>query len=122
MDLDAGYGPADWPEPFVRRELHDCRACWPHTRSTVSEIVLTHPPAEVAGRWRDLGTGPVVAGNPADLLAWLTGRSHGEGVTLVPMRQSFTPEAEAGALPEPPPWLTMPAPADLPTTPPKDYP
>ncbi|MEV4019107.1 hypothetical protein AB0J35_52355 [Nonomuraea angiospora] len=120
MDLAAGYGLADWPEPFVLRELHGCRACRPHARSTVSEIVLKNPSGEIATGCPGLGSGPAVEGAPADMLAWLTGRSSGEGVTLVPVGQSFTP-AGAG-LPEPPPWLTMPAPADLSTTPPKDYP
>ncbi|MEV4358470.1 maleylpyruvate isomerase family mycothiol-dependent enzyme [Nonomuraea sp. NPDC049625] len=120
VDLAAEYGPADWPAPFVLRELHDCRACWPHARGTVSEIMLKNPAGGITARWPGLGPGPAVEGAPADMLAWLTGRSRGEGVTLVPVGQSFTPAGEG--LPEPPPWLTMPAPADLPTTPPKDYP
>ncbi|MGV9379975.1 maleylpyruvate isomerase N-terminal domain-containing protein [Nonomuraea sp. NPDC003707] len=120
VDLAAGYGPADWPAPFVLRELHDCRACRPHARGTVSEIMLKNPSGEITARWPGLGPGPTAEGAPPDMLAWPTGRSRGEGVTLVPVGQSFTPAGEG--LPEPPPWLTMPAPADLPTTPPKDYP
>ncbi|MGI5289417.1 maleylpyruvate isomerase family mycothiol-dependent enzyme [Nonomuraea polychroma] len=155
VDLDAGYGPADWPEPFVNRELRDCLATWPRAKSTVSEIRLIDPAVEhstgsdpavehstgsdpavehptgldptfaqapgVVTRWRDLGTGPVVQGAPRDMLAWLTGRSDGRGVTLVPAGQSLMPGPGGTGLPEPPPWLTMPAPADLPATPPKDY-
>ncbi|MFI7636230.1 hypothetical protein [Nonomuraea sp. NPDC049400] len=71
----------------------------------------------VIDRWP--GPGPAVEGAPADMLAWLTGRSSGEGVTLVPVGQPCTPGG--AVLPEPPPWLTMPAPADLPATPPEDY-
>ncbi|NUT10216.1 MAG: maleylpyruvate isomerase family mycothiol-dependent enzyme [Nonomuraea sp.] len=119
VDLGAGYRPSDWPEPFVRRELHDCRLSWPYERSTVSEIVLTGEPQQ---RWQNLGKGPAVRGAPADMLAWLTGRSDGEGVTLVPAGQSSPPGAGGAVLPEPPPWLSMPAPADLPATPPEDYP
>ncbi|TMR12982.1 maleylpyruvate isomerase family mycothiol-dependent enzyme [Nonomuraea turkmeniaca] len=121
VDLDAGYGPADWPEPFVRRELRDCLASWPHDRSTVSEIILRDPASGGVTRWRDLGGGPAVQGTPRDMLAWLTGRSDGRGVTLVPAGQSFMPGTGGTGLPEPPPWLTMPAPADLPATLPKDY-
>jgi maleylpyruvate isomerase len=121
VDLDAGHGPADWPESFVRRELHDCRASWPYAQSTVSEVVIKNG-TETIATWRDLGPGPAVQGAPADMLAWLTGRSAGEGVSLVPVGQSFMPSPGGTGLPEPPPWLTMPAPADLPTTPPEDYP
>ncbi|MBF8194095.1 hypothetical protein ITP53_52195, partial [Nonomuraea sp. K274] len=121
VDLDAGYGPENWPATFVRRELHDCLGCWPYARATVSEIVLREPTGVIA-RWRDLGPGPAVEGAPADMLAWLTGRSDGKGVTLVPVGQTFLPGPGGPGLPEPPPWLTMPAPADLPATPPEDYP
>ncbi|MGP4101603.1 maleylpyruvate isomerase N-terminal domain-containing protein [Nonomuraea sp. KM90] len=172
VDLAAGYGPEDWPDSFVRRELHDCLATWPRDHSTVSEIIFLaerpthatghraakpaahpaehspgatiHRPAatdrpttnasapaaesqaesvtEILARWRDLGTGPAVQGTMRDMLAWLTGRSGGEGVSLLPVGQSFIPGPGGASLPEPPPWLTMPAPADLPTTPSEDYP
>ncbi|MFC4010259.1 maleylpyruvate isomerase family mycothiol-dependent enzyme [Nonomuraea purpurea] len=122
VDLDAGYGPADWPEPFVLRELHDTFACWPRGRGPLSEVVIKRTSGQTLTRWGDLGTGPAVEGTPCDMLAWLSGRSHGEGVNLVTMGRSFTQISGGAGLPEPPPWLTMPAPADLPTTPPKDYP
>ncbi|MFI7702795.1 maleylpyruvate isomerase family mycothiol-dependent enzyme [Nonomuraea sp. NPDC049480] len=141
VDLDAGYGPHDWPEAFVHRELHDCLAAWPREQSTVSEIHLVDPlhqastpadhdkprpsagnAAEATARWRGLGSGPVVRGTPRDMLAWLTGRSDGWGVTLVPVGQSVKPGPGGTGLPEPPPWLTMTAPADLPATPPEGYP
>jgi maleylpyruvate isomerase len=124
VDLDAGYGPRDWPDTFVARELHDCLASWPHARSTVSEVILRHGPGpgDVVARWRDLGTGPAVQGTPRDMLAWLTGRSDGEGVSLFHAGQSSPHGHGSEVLPGPPPWLTMPAPADLPATPPEDYP
>ncbi|MFI6736211.1 hypothetical protein ACIBI9_25090, partial [Nonomuraea sp. NPDC050451] len=58
VDLATGYGPADWPEPFVLRELHDVRARWPHAPSTMSEIVLKNPSDELAAKWPGLGSGP----------------------------------------------------------------
>ncbi|WP_052423380.1 maleylpyruvate isomerase N-terminal domain-containing protein [Nonomuraea candida] len=76
----------------------------------------------VVARHRGLGDGPVVRGTPRDMLAWLTGRSGGEGVSLLPAGQSSTSAPGGAGLPEPPPWLTRTAPADLPATPPKDYP
>ncbi|MEV0196799.1 maleylpyruvate isomerase family mycothiol-dependent enzyme [Nonomuraea sp. NPDC050691] len=124
VDLGAGYGPADWPERFVRRELHDCLTCWPYGRSAVGGIRLLDVPegGVLPADWRDLGTGPVVEGRPADMLAWLTGRSAGEGVRVVLEGQSSEPGPAGPELPAAPPWLTMPAPADLPATPPEDYP
>ncbi|TDB97264.1 maleylpyruvate isomerase family mycothiol-dependent enzyme [Nonomuraea longispora] len=120
VDLDAGYGPADWPEQFVTRELHDCRACLPRDGGTVGEVVLTNPDGGIVARWPRLGSGPAVEGAPAAMLCWLTGRSRGEGVTLVPMGRLPTPSP--ATLPAPPPWLSATAPADLPATPPEDYP
>ncbi|MEU8251900.1 maleylpyruvate isomerase family mycothiol-dependent enzyme [Nonomuraea sp. NPDC048916] len=121
VDLGAGFGPADWPAPFVERELHDCLRTWPYERSTVSEITIrAGADAKPVATWRGLGRGPAVEGGPVDLLAWLTGRSAGQGVRVVLEGQRLAP-GPAG-VPAPPPWLTMPAPADLPDTPPKDYP
>ncbi|MET7463941.1 maleylpyruvate isomerase family mycothiol-dependent enzyme [Nonomuraea sp. NPDC005501] len=127
MDLGAGYGPADWSERFVRRELRDCLRTWPHDSSTVGEIRLLDVPdggaRDLPAVWRDLGEGPVVEGRPADMLAWLTGRSTGEGVRVVlPEGRSSAPGTADPQVPAAPPWLTMPAPADLPATPPEDYP
>ncbi|NRQ39406.1 maleylpyruvate isomerase family mycothiol-dependent enzyme [Nonomuraea sp. NN258] len=121
VDLDAGYGPADWPEVFVLRELNDTVRFWSREASTIGEIVVLDPGtgAEVAA-WRDLGAGPAVRGAPADMLAWLTGRTKGAGVSVVPVGQSSTSGAST-SLPEPPPWPAMPTPADLPATPPRDY-
>ncbi|TYB70402.1 maleylpyruvate isomerase family mycothiol-dependent enzyme [Nonomuraea sp. PA05] len=78
--------------------------------------------AGTAEVWPGLGHGPAVTGTPRDLLAWLTGRSGGQGVSLLPAGQSHVPGPGGVDLPEPPPWLSMTAPADLPATPPKDYP
>ncbi|GAA4084655.1 maleylpyruvate isomerase family mycothiol-dependent enzyme [Nonomuraea soli] len=110
VDLAAGYGPRDWPEPFALRELHDCLACWPYGMSTISEIHLPSPGGGVFG---GLGDGPAVAGSAADVLAWLTGRSAGEGVSVV---------SGKGGPPSPPPWMVTTAPADLPAAPPEEYP
>ncbi|MFE3455505.1 maleylpyruvate isomerase family mycothiol-dependent enzyme [Nonomuraea sp. NPDC059194] len=109
VDLGAGYTPADWPDSFVRRELHDCLACWPYGESTVGGIVFT----DRADEWRGLGKGPVVRGEAREVLAWLTGRSAGQGIRVVPKEEEVPP---------PPPWLIMPAPADLPSAPPDTYP
>ncbi|WP_055500907.1 maleylpyruvate isomerase family mycothiol-dependent enzyme [Nonomuraea pusilla] len=122
VDLAAGYGPSDWTEPFVLRELHDCVACWRPAASQVGEVRLLGPGGRVTRTWTGLGAGPAVQGEPADLLAWLTGRSGGEGISVVPLGQSEARGGEGAGLPVPPPWPALPAPADLPATPPEDYP
>jgi maleylpyruvate isomerase len=53
VDLNAGYSPADWPEPFVAR---------------MSDLL-------------DARTGPRdVVGDPAEVVAWRLGRGAGPGV------------------------------------------
>ncbi|MDA0638335.1 maleylpyruvate isomerase family mycothiol-dependent enzyme [Nonomuraea sp. MCN248] len=112
VDLNAGYGPADWPESFVSRELKTCLLMWPYEQSTISGARFVSAAGEPLDEWSGLGDGPVVEGVPADMLAWLTGRSSGDGVRVVPKGEPVPP---------PPPWLTGTAPADLPATPPEDY-
>ncbi|WP_433238803.1 maleylpyruvate isomerase family mycothiol-dependent enzyme [Streptosporangium sp. CA-135522] len=126
VDLGAGYECADWPEAFVRRELHDTMVCWPRELGTVSEIVVEEVKDgdEHHQVWRGLGSGPMVQGDAWTLLGWLTGRSPGAGLRVMPEGTGGDRPAAAGAvpLPVPPPWLTMPAPPHLPTTPPEEYP
>lgn len=70
VDLDAGYGPADWPVAFAQRLLHD--PATPHVATLVDESgthLLT------------IDGAPVVTGPVHLLAAWLTGRSDGTGLT-----------------------------------------
>jgi len=97
VDLDAGYRPEDWPDQFVT----DCLG-------TVAEAftgAVQAPPALLSdtgtGRTYQIGpagaeAGPraVVAGPGHQLLAWLTGRSAGAGLTAEP----------GGQLPALPAW------------------
>ncbi|GAA1517386.1 maleylpyruvate isomerase family mycothiol-dependent enzyme [Dactylosporangium maewongense] len=70
VDLDAGYGPADWPASFALRILHD--PATPRVATLVSDDGAKLLTVEDA---------PVVTG-PAHLLAaWLTGRGDGTGLT-----------------------------------------
>jgi maleylpyruvate isomerase len=85
-----------------------------------SSAIDSHAGTILPLTWHDLGTGPAVEGEPADILAWLTGRSAGKGVRVVPVGQ--LPMHGPADVPAAPPWLIMPAPADLPATPPEDYP
>ncbi|WP_406313837.1 maleylpyruvate isomerase family mycothiol-dependent enzyme [Streptosporangium sp. NBC_01639] len=126
VDLGAGYACADWPEVFVRRELHDVMVSWPHELSTVSEIVVEEVKEGDKHHqiWRELGSGPVVQGDAWTLLGWLTGRSPGTGLRVMPegSHGERPTGADAGPLPAPPPWMIRTAPLHLPITPPEEYP
>jgi maleylpyruvate isomerase len=75
VDLAAGYQPADWPADFVATEL-----------SQVTDRMdrrADAPPMTLAGHGvLHIGTSPPVdvTGPPAAMLAWLTGRSDGNGL------------------------------------------
>ena len=105
VDLGAGYEPGDWPDDFVRAALarvagdfagrQDAPAClaraddqdaaFPIGPVTPASPQAASPPA----------ASPVtVSGPPAALLAWLTGRGSGAGLTV----------EGAATLPVLPPW------------------
>jgi maleylpyruvate isomerase len=98
VDLDAGYGPADWPEDFASQSLRSATErfagpdCPPALlRSSDSAAVYRIGPAAAdpaADAAAEIG-GPTRA-----LLAWLLGRSAGGDLTLRP----------AGELPALPAW------------------
>ncbi|MET7423836.1 maleylpyruvate isomerase family mycothiol-dependent enzyme [Dactylosporangium sp. NPDC005555] len=71
VDLDAGYGPANWPESFTLRVLHD--PATPHAATLVSDDGTTLLSAS--------DDAPVVTGPVHLLAAWLTGRGDGTGLT-----------------------------------------
>ncbi|MEV8637825.1 maleylpyruvate isomerase family mycothiol-dependent enzyme [Streptosporangium sp. NPDC051023] len=123
-DLGTGYEPADWPETFVRRELHDAMVCWPRDSGTVSEIVVEEVKDGEKHHqvWRELGSGPVVQGDAWSLLGWLTGRSPGAGLRVMPEGAAGNQPAGTGHLPAPPPWPALSAPSGLPANPPEEYP
>ncbi|MFF4127169.1 maleylpyruvate isomerase family mycothiol-dependent enzyme [Microbispora rosea] len=133
-DLGAGYGWADWPETYVRRELYDTML-WLGDESPVGEVVALDPgTGEVLGTWTGLGEGPAVEGTPRELLAWFAGRTDGTGLRLAAPR-GHAPDARlrhdapdagvrrdaAGKLPSPPPWPRT-SPAGLPAEPPSSWP
>jgi maleylpyruvate isomerase len=79
VDLGVGFGFGDLPEQVVRAGQQECP-------SRFEDVV---PGAAVTARWNDgtetsltIGDGAVpVAGSAAHVLAWLTGRSDGAGLT-----------------------------------------
>ncbi|WBB67398.1 maleylpyruvate isomerase family mycothiol-dependent enzyme [Micromonospora sp. WMMD812] len=94
LDLATGYGPADWPEAFAHRLLHEA-ATDLAGRPDVPPMVLRFDGSrhELVIGGRD--GAPVIAGTAPDLAAWLIGRAGGDPLTVTP----------TGALPNPPEWM-----------------
>jgi maleylpyruvate isomerase len=89
VDLGAGYTPADWPDSFSHRLLHE-------VAGDLGDIPLTLYP-DSAGHPVTVGSGagPVISGPTYALAAWLAGRSDGAGLSVDP----------AGPLPKLPDWI-----------------
>jgi maleylpyruvate isomerase len=76
-DLDAGYGPRDWPEPFLD-DIYDRVV---RDREDGPPMLLRTPDGDVPVSG---GNGPVVSGSRADLAWWLLGRGGGVGLRAEP--------------------------------------
>lgn len=74
-DLNAGYGPSDWPVEFSVRLLERMVDRGPTTAS------FTLRADDVDRAWIIGDGGPVISGSAADLAWWLAGRGAGQGVT-----------------------------------------
>lgn len=95
-DLDAGYGPRDWPLPFSVATLTAMTTPGATKSRAWGEGFDVH--AVDAGRTWRVGDGEdapatTVSGAASDLAWWLTGRGDGAGL-----------RAEPGDLPRVPPW------------------
>ena len=94
VDLDLAYTPAHWPLDFavwnltqVTREMSD------------AEQAIGSLRGHRTGRtWRLAGSGPELSGPENALLAWLIGRSDGDGLLL-------DGGAPTSPLPRPPDWV-----------------
>jgi len=102
-DLAAGYGPADWPEPYVRwssaATLTGLAALPEGRRGELAGYRIT---ATDSGESAALGWtagGPEASGSARALLGWLSGRTDGSGVHVRP----------DAPLPAPPPWPYEPS-------------
>jgi maleylpyruvate isomerase len=99
-DLDAGYGPSDWPEDF-RIELLDLvtvdRADDPDSPA------FTVRATDTIQTWAVGADQPVVEGTAAHLGWWLVGRGSGEGLSC-----------DTGDVPRLGPWRRTPAPTQAP--------
>jgi maleylpyruvate isomerase len=94
VDLDAGYGPADWPDAFVQRALGETLRSFAR-RDDVPAVTVTVDGRAPERLGAGAGAGPTVTGSAADVLAWLIGRSDGSSLQVAP----------TGAPPAMPAWL-----------------
>ncbi|BCJ61294.1 maleylpyruvate isomerase family mycothiol-dependent enzyme [Micromonospora endophytica] len=94
VDLAAGYRPADWSAQFGHRLLHEVAAGFA-ARDDAPPMVLRFDSSRHDLMIGDRDRAPVIAGPPAELAAWLTGRSPGTELTVTP----------DGQLPRPPEWI-----------------
>jgi maleylpyruvate isomerase len=79
VDLAVGYAFADIPEPVAASIIDDI-VTTVGAREGVASLRLVATDVELD---REIGSrGPVVSGVQADLLAWLSGRSPGTGLTV----------------------------------------
>lgn len=77
VDLTAGYTPAHWSEAFVERTFEQVVPMFRDER----EMPVARLTGTTSGRSWDLGTaGPELVGPDSALLAWLLGRSDGDGL------------------------------------------
>lgn len=99
VDLNAGYGPAGWPEPFIADEL-DLVVRNFSDRDDIPSCVI-----EVAGTGQRYAIGPgadpvTVSGPGCWMLAWLTGRDAGTGLSA----RGGPGGPDSGRLPRLPAW------------------
>ncbi|OLT37269.1 hypothetical protein BJF79_30105 [Actinomadura sp. CNU-125] len=102
VDLAAGYGPADWPDSYVgwavRGTLADAAALPRERLLGLAGYRITVTDLDESAVFGD-ASGAEASGTGRAVLAWLSGRSDGAGVTLRP----------DGPSPEVPPWPHAPA-------------
>jgi maleylpyruvate isomerase len=91
VDLDAGYTPAHLPADFVRQCLDEVVGMF-DGRDDVPPLALYAEDTD--RRFVVHGGGPTISGPERALLAWLVGRSTGDGLDIDP----------DGPLPALPPW------------------
>jgi maleylpyruvate isomerase len=90
VDLRAGYGPDDWPEPFAVASLKRIAADFADDETPA--VRLVSPDAALALQIGPPGAVPPVevSGPVRAMLAWLIGRSDGGGLTTTPPGQPPT--------------------------------
>jgi maleylpyruvate isomerase len=93
-DLDAGYGPADWPAEFCAQLLPQVVRDFAGPDSPAALLTDSTDGSEHRTGPAEQAPEITITGPSWHLLAWLLGRSDGAGLTAEP----------AGPLPAVPPW------------------
>ena len=96
VDLATGYSPGDWPADYVAIALPRVAESFAGREDAPRCLVWAEGTQDPFRIGPEQGESPEVTihGQPAEVLAWLTGRDRGTGLTV----------AGGGALPELPPW------------------
>ena len=94
VDLAADYAPGDWPEDFAVQCLARVAANFGRADAPAAVLRSTGDGREYPIGPPAAAPGPRISGGSRQLLAWLTGRSSGAGLTSQP----------AGPLPALPSW------------------
>jgi maleylpyruvate isomerase len=79
VDVDGGYTPAHWSEDFVHRTLDELA---PFFRAERDMPIGRLAASDSDRSWQVADDGPALTGPTNALLAWLTGRSTGDGLQL----------------------------------------
>lgn len=80
VDLGLGYTPDDWTPEFATRTLGQIAPGFRTRDCPVGLLVAT----DGDGRWELAADGPQLSGPRTALLAWLTGRTAGDGLEISP--------------------------------------
>lgn len=81
VDLGLGYTPAAWAPEFTERTLDVLALLFRRERDT--PVTALEDPTS-GRRWEVGAAGPTLRGQQGALLAWLTGRSDGDGLRVDP--------------------------------------
>ena len=83
VDLDADYTPAHWSPDFVQLALEETQRSYA-TRDDVPALILQATDSNFSAQVGDAEGAVLVSGPATGLLAWLTGRSSGDGLSVEP--------------------------------------
>jgi len=81
VDLDLGYTPDDWTPEFAGRTLDQLSPLFRDARDCPVGVLEA---TDDQGQWEVGASGPRLTGTRTALVAWLTGRTAGEGLELSP--------------------------------------